>query len=75
MIQKTHILKNQFQSDFDKDCINFREKLLRIQYEVYFKKKFIILSKLGLYKFASNKFLRLIYNYFKIFFQNISNYE
>ena len=57
---KEPICKN----DFDKDCINFREKLLRVQYEVYFKKKFKIFSKLGLYKFASNKFLRLIYNYF-----------
>ena len=63
-IKNLYIKEPICKNDFDKDCINFREKLLRVQYEVYFKKKFKILSKLGLYKFASNKFLRLIYNYF-----------
>jgi non-heme Fe2+,alpha-ketoglutarate-dependent halogenase len=50
--------------NFDNDSIKFREKLLRIQYEVYFKKKYKLLSKIGLYHLASNKIIRLVYNYF-----------
>ena len=50
--------------NFDSDCLKFREKLLGNQYEVYFKKKFKFLSKFGLYNLASNKLIRLIYNYF-----------
>ena len=50
--------------NFDKECIEFREKLLQNQYQDYFKRKFKILSKIRLYKFASNKIIRLIYCYF-----------
>lgn len=50
--------------NFDKESIKFREKLLCIQYEVYFRKKFKFLSKIGLHLFASNKVVRFIYNHF-----------
>lgn len=50
--------------NFDSDSIEFREKFLDNQYKVYFKKKFKFLSKFGLYNLASNKLIRLIYNYF-----------
>jgi non-haem Fe2+, alpha-ketoglutarate-dependent halogenase len=51
-------------NNLDEESINFRENLLRIQYKIYFKKKFKILSKLGLSKFVSSKFIRLVYYFF-----------